>query len=337
MAPLQIQHPPLQRLAHPLLAAKGVELAVLRLDLIHPTVSGNKWYKLKHNIAALREAGVSRVLSFGGAYSNHLYALAAAGAALGLETIGCVRGEILEPLNPVLRFARQQGMALTALTRAQYRLFRDLPDELLLSTALETVSLRPEAQEILEGIRQSFGEFALIPEGGGNRMAALGCEEIANYCNWAIFESNAESDSSVKRVVAICCGTATTMAGVVNGFAQGGIAAGSIPFTQGFSVLRAEGYLRDELCAKLNHGAAGSNWDIDERFDFGGYGKRPRRLRGFVRRFNSATGIPIEPVYTGKMFYGLWRRIASGEYPRGTQIIAIHTGGVVEASPSADA
>jgi 1-aminocyclopropane-1-carboxylate deaminase len=282
MAPLQIQHPPLQRLAHPLLAAEGIELAVLRLDLIHPTVSGNKWYKLKHNIAPLREAGVSRVLSFGGAYSNHLYALAAAGAALGLETIGCVRGEILEPLEPSAALRTAAGHGFDCFNSGAIQALRDLPDELLLSTALETVSLRPEAQEILEGIQQSFGEFALIPEGGGNRMAALGCEEIATYCNWAIFESNAAPESSAKRVVAICCGTATTMAGVVNGFALGGIAAESIPFTQGFSVLRAEGYLRDELCAKLSQGAAGSNWDIDERFDFGGYGKRPRRLRGFV-------------------------------------------------------
>lgn len=326
---LDIQPPPLQKLSHPLLMARGVELCVLRLDLIHPSVSGNKWYKLKHNIAALREAGIGRVLSFGGAYSNHLYALAAAGEALGFETVGCVRGEIIEPLNPVLRFAKQRGMSLTSLSRAQYRLFRDLPEELVFSGALESLTVPREAREILEGFRRRFGEFALVPEGGGNRLAALGCEEIAAHCDWTLFDSTVSPMACGQRIVAISCATATTMAGLVNGLALNTPASESVPFAQGFSVLRADGYLRGELQRKLNPTTDPCNWDIDERFDFGGYGKRPRRLRSFVRRFNLEVGFPIEPVYTGKMFYGLWKRVASGEYPRGTQIIAVHTGGVV--------
>ncbi len=329
MPSLVLRPPPVQMLAHPLLSDKGVQLAVLRLDLIHPAVQGNKWFKLKHNLAAVREAGVTRVLSFGGAFSNHLYALAAAGEALGLETIGAVRGEIIEPLNPVLRSARTRGMHLCAVSRARYRLLRELPEELLFSNALDALDIHSEARQFIDDLRRRFGEFAVIPEGGGNRLAALGCEEIADYCDWGVFDAIEHCDLPKKRVVALCCGTATTMAGVVNGFAARAVPSERSPFVQGISVLRSKGYLHEELNAKLSSAGGACNWDIDERFDFGGYAKRPLRLRGFTNRFKRATGIPIEPVYTGKLFYALWRRIARDEYPVGTQIIAVHTGGIV--------
>ena len=118
---LPVEPPPIQKIDCALLDECGVSLRVVRLDLIHPLINGNKWFKLKHNLAAASRQGYHTLLSFGGAYSNHLRALAAAGKRFGFKTIGVVRGEIVSPLNPVLRFAQSSGMELVAMSRTDYR------------------------------------------------------------------------------------------------------------------------------------------------------------------------------------------------------------------------
>ena len=161
---ISIRKPPIEPLHCDLLRQAGVSVNVLRLDKCHPQLAGNKWYKLKYNLLEFQQQPDLPILSFGGAYSNHLYALAAAGKLFGMRTIGVVRGEMPEPLNPVLAFAREQGMTLLPVSRGDYR--------------------RKQEPGFLEGLRVRFGDFHLLPEGGSNSLAIKGCEEIASLLKW---------------------------------------------------------------------------------------------------------------------------------------------------------
>ena len=317
-----IESPPLELLSHPLFLRHGVSVGVLRLDLIHPTIHGNKWFKLKRNLADLRARDRRRVLSFGGAYSNHLYALAAAGKAFGFETIGVIRGEIVEPLNPILAFASEQGMQLIPLSRADYRL--------------------KESAEIIARLRARFGDVDIIPEGGSNLLAVEGCAEIVDSLDWSLFDKSADQMGieSLNRVVAVSCGTATTLAGLVHGLESCGEASSLTPQVYGVAVLRARDYLKSEAAKWLSLAGAEAcsggaspkervRWMIDERYHFGGYARKSAELTTFTHQFESITGLPLEPVYTGKLFFALCDRISNGEFVPGTQIIALHTGGVV--------
>ena len=163
---LDIAVPVIEAIHCDLLTDRSVSLNVLRLDKIHPTVHGNKWFKLKGNIEQIRRLGLNRVVSFGGAYSNHIYALAAVGELLGFETTGFIRGEIVKPLNPVLAFASRAGMKLISLSRADYR--------------------RKHEPEFLRQLLSEFGECYVLPEGGSNLLAVRGCEEIVDYLRWNV-------------------------------------------------------------------------------------------------------------------------------------------------------
>jgi 1-aminocyclopropane-1-carboxylate deaminase len=167
------------------LVARGVRLLLKRDDLIHPDLPGNKWRKLRYNLAAAQDAGQRTLLTFGGAYSNHLRATAAAGAAAGFSTVGVVRGEEHTPLNSSLAFAVEKGMRLRYLDRSTYR--------------------RKTDPEVLDALRQEFGGFYLLPEGGSNNLAVRGCMELA-----------AEIDVDVD-VVCCACGTGGTLAGIAAG------------------------------------------------------------------------------------------------------------------------
>tara|TARA_B110000046_G_scaffold88676_2_gene96838 strand:- start:80264 stop:81130 length:867 start_codon:yes stop_codon:yes gene_type:complete len=172
---------PIQQLNSVFLKKHGVELWLKRDDLIHSEISGNKWRKLKYNIAAAEKQGLKKIVTFGGAYSNHIAATAAAGKLIGMQTIGVIRGdEGIE--NKTLIQAKENGMQLHFVSRAQYR-------------------LKNEVQFIKE-LRYRFGVFYLIPEGGANELGVQGCEEII-----------AEVDQSFD-VIAISAGTGTTATGI---------------------------------------------------------------------------------------------------------------------------
>ncbi len=303
---IPIQTPQLQRIHLPLFVERGVDVAVLRLDQIHPVIHGNKWFKLKHNLARIDALGKKRVLSFGGAYSNHLYALAAAGNAFGFETIGIVRGELIKPLNKVLTFAESQGMRLEPISRAQYR--------------------EKDSVEFIAELRHRFGDIEILPEGGSNGLAVQGCEEIASFLDWGFFDVD-DGAHEGERVVAVSCGTAATLAGIVLGL-EAQYRAGDSPRVVGVSVLKAEGYLVREAESWIRPRHAAVRWSIDERYHFGGYARRTPALEEFMTSFSQSTGVPVEPVYTGKLFYALYDQISRGEYAPGTQIIAVHTGGI---------
>lgn len=297
---LDIKLPQIEAIRCDLLDSCDVLLNVLRLDQIHPCIHGNKWYKLKRNLELFQRQGTTRVLSFGGAWSNHLYALSAAGRYFALETIGLVRGEICQPLNPVLAFAEKQGMKLFPISRSQYR--------------------HKHEERFIAQLRSRFGEFQLLPEGGSNLLAVQGCEEIADAIHWQAMER--------PRVVALCCGTGATMAGVISGInAQ---QQENPPQVLGFSVLKAQGYLQAEVQRWLstNQCLPRVSWQVEENYHCGGYARSNARLKAFLAGFAGFSQLPLEGVYTGKLMLGIFDMIEQGKIPPGSEILAIHTGGI---------
>ncbi len=298
--PLEIDPPRLQRLTASCLDQRDIRLSVLRLDEINPLVFGNKWFKLKYNLLTSQEQGFSRLLSFGGAYSNHLMAVAAAGQQCGLETVGVVRGELVQPLNPVLQFAADRGMKLQGISRSLYR--------------------HKGSPEFHEALRSRWGDCYFIPEGGSNALGVKGCREIASLVSWEL--------GAGQRLLAMACGTGATMAGVIQGFSANVAIRLEI---LGVSVLKAPGYLSANVSHWLEAGKLTTepSWRIDDDSHFGGYARSNPVLERFMSVFSEAHGIPLEPVYTGKLFWRLDQDIRSGRIAPGTDIIALHTGGYI--------
>lgn len=272
-----------------LLAEKGVELLIKREDLNHPIISGNKWRKLKYNLLEAKKQGYSKLLTFGGAFSNHIYATAGAGKEFGFETIGIIRGEEHLPLNPTLSFAIASGMHLEYMDRATYR--------------------SKSAPEVINLLKQQFGDFYLIPEGGTNSLAIQGCEEI-------IPEIEVDFDY-------LCCpvGTGGTMAGLISGL-------DGRSKVIGFSSLKGD-FLTAEVANLLKESDMDyDNWSVNTAYHFGGYARTKPALLEFMNGFEKRHQIPLDPVYTAKMMFGIYDLAQSGFFPTGTRIIAVHTGGL---------
>ena len=255
--------------------------------LIHPTVSGNKFRKLKYNLEKVQLENYKGILTFGGAFSNHIAATASAGQELNIPTVGIIRGEELVTQiesNPTLRYAKSCGMHLEFVSRSSYNKKTD-PAYLL---------------QLLE----TFKDYYILPEGGTNALAIKGCEEILTV-----------KDQSFD---IICCavGTGGTIAGVINGSL----------LTQkiiGFPALKGE-FLKEDICKF----ATQSNWELWGDYHFGGYAKVDSKLIKFMNDFKLIYNIPLDPVYTAKMMYGIFEGIRSGEIPQTDKVLAIHTGGL---------
>lgn len=303
-SPLVVADPVLQGVNDPLLVDREVTLDVLRLDQIHPLVHGNKWYKLKLNLAAAAGGGHDAMLSFGGAYSNHLLALAAACHLHGMRSIGVVRGEIVEPLNPVLNRARALGMHLYGVDRKQYRV-KHLP-------AME------------QQLRERFGNFYLVPEGGSNELGVAGCEEIIRSLRSQLGGLERATDTRL----AVACGTGATLAGLVRGVSRHGLALHSI----GISVLKAGDSHARQVARWV--AADQGDWSLETGFHFGGYARTTPELLQFCRRFGAVSGIPLEPVYTGKLAWAIYDMVRAGRFPPGSRIIMLHTGGILPVAQS---
>jgi len=274
-------------------------MEVLRLDCIHPLVSGNKWFKLKLNLQQAQSEGYERVLSFGGAYSNHLRALAAAARLAGMESIGIVRGELPDPLNPVLAFARQQGMELHAVTRGDYR--------------------KKQQVDFIAGLVSRFGDFFLIPEGGSNQLGVLGCGQIMEHLKPELLKSENQTT-----VVAAACGTGATLAGLIRGAQQYHLANEFV----GVAVLKGADFLHKDIRQWLGPEHQSIKWQLNTACHCGGYARCTPELTEFVASFQGKTGIPLEPVYTGKLVYALYSMIESGAIAKGSRVIWLHTGGI---------
>ena len=279
--------PPNHRIAFPGLKDKDIQIQIKRLDLIDNPAKGNKYFKLKYNLKKASEDGLKKILTFGGAYSNHILATALAGGQAGFETIGIIRGDELaglDKLNPTLEAARNAGMKFKFVSREKYRLKN-----------------HPSFHRELE---EEFGTFYLVPEGGTNQLAVKGCGEIlgGQDINFDL----------------ICCsvGTGGTLAGLVNTLADNQSALG-------FAALNAES-LKEDICKFTS----GKKWDLSMGYHFGGYAKVNRELVEFINDFRKTTGIQLDPVYTGKMMFGIMDMALNGIFRAGTSILAIHSGGL---------
>ena len=263
-----------------------VELHIKRLDLANPPIFGNKYYKLKYNIEEAQKNGFDTLLTFGGAYSNHILATAVAGAQRGMRTIGIIRGNELAKnwmQNPTLQKASGHGMQMRFVSRTLFRQKND--------------------SRFLENLDREFGRFYLLPEGGTNKLAIKGCEEILS-----------EEDSKFD-IVCSSVGTGGTLAGLVNS---------SRPNQSilGFSALKGN-FLKEDICKFT----AVKNWDLSGDYHFGGYAKVNERLIDFINQFKVNTGIALDPIYTGKMLFGIMDLIEKQHFKEGTSILAIHSGG----------
>ena len=282
---------PMQAVDHPLLHRHGIHLHVKRDDLIHPQVSGNKWRKLKYNLRDAQQKNITTLLTFGGAYSNHIYAFAAATQLMGFRAIAVIRGEASDKLSPTLIYAREQGVQLHFVSRRDYR--------------------RRADDDFIDELRQQFGDVYLIPEGGSNALAIRGVSELV-----------AEMNQQLPRPFDLVCsavGSGGTLAGLLSGLQDGQRALG-------VAVLKNGGFLSEEVQRLINV----DNQRIDILLDYhcGGYAKFNDALVDFIVQFREHTDIPLEPVYTGKMMYALFDQIERGRFYRGQCIVALHTGGL---------
>lgn len=264
-----------------------IELYIKREDLTHKYVSGNKYRKLKYNLKHASDSGYKRLLTFGGAYSNHISATAAAAQRMGLEVIGVIRGDELSDKvneNPTLRFAQECGMKFHFVSRQAYR--------------------NKDKQEFHQQLTELFGDFYLVPEGGTNALAVKGCQEILN-------EQDTEYDFITSAV-----GTGGTISGIINSAKQH-------QKVLGFPALK--GNFLEEIIRKYTNQP---NWELIDSYHFGGYAKYNTELIEFLNDFHRKTSIPLDPIYTGKMIFGICDMINKGYFPKKTKILAIHTGGL---------
>lgn len=274
----------------PLLEQKNIELWLKRDDLIHPVISGNKWRKLKYILNHVLTRKAHTMVSMGGAYSNHLHALAYTGKQLNIKTKGFVRGERPRKLNPTLEDIFDWGMELQFVSRSDYKKLREFKHHNEL----------PDLQK---------GEYWL-PEGGSTELALQGIEEIM---------SEIEMDIDF---ICVPCGTATTLAGLVG-------AKENHSSVIGFSALKGGGFLVDNVKQLLkNQSFNNIKWSIQLDYHFGGFAKSNNELLLFIEHFLKQHDIEIEPVYTGKMLFGLFDLVQQGYFKSGQKIVAIHTGGL---------
>ena len=281
-----------QQIFLPVLEGKKVTLFIKREDKIHPFVSGNKFRKLKYNIQEAKKEKQKTLLTFGGAYSNHILATAVAGNLAGLKTIGVIRGDELATdfektlaSNSTLQQAQENGMQFHFVTREAYR--------------------EKTTDSFLNSLKEQFGDFYLIPEGGNNELAINGCQEILSYED-AFFD-----------YICVAVGTGGTISGLIT-------SAKEHQKVIGFPALKGD-FLQDEIETLVDET---NNWKLIHEYHFGGYAKYNEALVSFINQFYSATKIPLDPIYTGKMVFGIVDLIKKNYFSENSKILIIHTGGL---------
>jgi len=276
----------------PILKEKNIDLFIKREDEIHPLVSGNKFRKLKYNLQEANQQEKTTLLTFGGAFSNHILATAVAGKLQDFRTIGIIRGEELGKdlaktlaSNTTLRNASEHGMMFEFISREEYR--------------------NKTSNELLQNLQTKYGDFYMIPEGGSNEMAIKGCEEILT------------TEDHQFDYICSSVGTGGTIAGIIN----------SVHVNQkvlGFPALKGD-FLESEI---EKFSTKKENWKLIKEYHFGGYGKYNDELIHFINQFKKDTQIPLDPIYTGKMMFGILDMIHKNQFPKESKILVIHTGGL---------
>ncbi len=253
----------------------GTEVFVLRLDLIHPLISGNKWFKLKYNVEEARKQGCDTILTFGGAFSNHILATAVACKEFGFKSVGVIRGEKASETNSTLSEAKKHGMQLAFVSREDYDL--------------------KENENYIEGFRNWFGNFYVVPEGGNNELGIKGCGEVLPK----------ENDFDI---IFCASGTGTTFKGIER----------SLKKDQklfGISVVKGVGELN-------------SLPNMISDYHFSGYAKHTKVLLEFKNEFEKEHNIPLDYVYTAKLFFAVDDLISKNKIPDGKKVLVIHSGGL---------
>lgn len=275
-----------QEISNKILRKRNVSLFIKRIDKNNKHISGNKLYKLKYNLIQAKKEGHNSVLTFGGAFSNHIAATAYAAQENKLNSIGIIRGEEHKELNHTLNFAKSNSMKLCYLNRKEYRL--------------------KHTQDVMDYLNQKFGDFYLIPEGGTNLLGVKGAYEIL--------------DTSKDQHDFICCsvGTGGTIAGII----QKSLESQKV---LGFSVLKSSNKLMLDMTKWVDKK---KNWKLILDYHFGGYAKINEELINFVYEFNNRYNIHLDIIYTAKMFYGIIDLVQKDYFPKGSSILAIHTGGL---------
>lgn len=281
------KEPITQKITFPGFDLHGCSVHIRRTDKIHPYVSGNKYHKLKYNVKYALEHGYTSLLTFGGAYSNHILATAVAAKEAGLQSIGIIRGqELYQSIhsNPTLRKAKAYGMELRFVTREAYR--------------------QKDTPEFTDQLIAEYPTAYILPEGGSNALAVKGCEEIV------------QPNDEGFRIITTAVGTGGTMAGIVK-------STHAHQKVLGFSVLNGT-FQRKALSEYTEK----TNYLLTDAYCFGGYAKVDKLLIDFINEFKEETGILLDPVYTGKMMYGIRECIKNAFFDENSRILAIHTGGL---------
>ena len=265
----------------------SIQLTMKRLDCIHPQISGNKFYKLKYNLIEAQTLGLNQIITFGGAYSNHIAATAYAAKLFGFESIGIIRGEELahKPLNQTLTTAHSFGMKFRFISRNQYK--------------------EKDQISFLNELNQNYPQSYIIPEGGTNTLAIQGCREILT-----------DEDRSNYDVICCAVGTGGTILGLIE-------TSHRDQLILGFSALKGD-FLAHDLAQLTTQ----QHWKIIDDYCFGGYAKTNPVLINFIKEFEQKFSIPLEPIYTGKMLYGIFDLVKKGYFAQNTRILVIHSGGL---------
>lgn len=265
----------------------GVSIDIKRIDLVHPYISGNKFYKLKYNFEEAIQLGYTSVLTFGGAYSNHILATAYAAQHYGLNSIGIIRGDELKnkPYNQTLTRSAEYGMQLEFISRSDYQ--------------------QKDQVHYLNTLQKTYPQAYIIPEGGTNLLAIQGCKEILSDADFKHYD-----------VICVAVGTGGTITGLIE-------ASSEPQHILGFSALHGDFLTKDvQALTSKRH------WSITDAYCFGGYAKKPPLLMNFINEFEKNYQIPLEPIYTGKMMYGVFDLIYHQQFTPKTKILVIHTGGL---------
>ncbi len=276
---------------HPLLIEHNISLHIKRDDALHSVVSGNKLYKLALNLEYFKQHNKKTLITFGGAYSNHLHATAYMGKKLGIQTVGIIRGEQLLPLNPTLKDCTKWDMTLEPVSRLIYK--------------------EKESAVEIQSIIKNYESPYVIPEGGANLLGIKGCEKILKGVDQKNYD-----------VIVLACGTGTTLAGLISA---------SLPHIKliGMAVLKGASWMEQEVRSCLNLlGCTKNNWQINQDYHFSGYAKVNSQLKSFVEEMQKDYQIELEPIYTGKAFYGLLDLIKAGKIEKNSRVLFIHTGGL---------
>jgi len=286
---------PLEWLQLDWLTRAGIEVAILRLDQIDPLISGNKWFKLIEHLKAADRAGAQGIISLGGAHSNHLHALAAAGKRLGFETVGLLRGHPQQ--TPTVTDLQAFGMHLHWLGYGGYRARHD--------------------PGFWEPWQAQYPNLHAVPEGGGGLAGALGCKVLKQQVSsqlstlgWSDYHG-----------WWLACGTGTTLAGLV--LAE----AGAHPVYGALAVPEDHGVAPQVEAIMQEAGVAAAGYELLDA-SRGGFAKVDEQLLEFIEITQRRSGIPLEPLYTGKALLALKERIEARGFESGTRLIFVHTGGL---------